>query len=47
MKLKTEAVEVQFEKKDMARTTRCFSHRFMLDRIFCGKSEGIESDTPE
>ncbi len=39
--------EVQFEKKDMARTTGYSSHGFMFDRIFCGKSEGIESDPPE
>jgi len=39
--------EVQFEKKDMARTIGCSPHRCNFDSIFCGKTEGIESDTPE
>ena len=39
--------EVQFDKKDMARNIIYSSHRCMLDSIFCGKTEGIESDTPE
>ena len=39
--------EVQFDKKDMARNIICSSHRCIFDSIFCGKTEGIESDTPE
>jgi hypothetical protein len=37
--------EVQFDKKDMARNIIYSSYRCMLDSIFCGKTEGIESDT--
>ena len=46
-KLVTLEAEVQFDKKDMARNIIYSSHRCMLDSIFCGKTEGIESDTPE
>ena len=45
--LVTLEAEVQFGKKDMARNVMYSSHRCMLDSIFCGKTEGIESDTPE
>ena len=40
-------MEVQFDKKDMARNIIYSSHRCIFDSIFCGKTEGIESDTPE
>jgi hypothetical protein len=39
--------EVQFGKKDSARNIDYDSHRCMFDRIFCGKTEGIESNAPE
>ena len=45
--LATFKAEVQFDKKDMARNIIYSSHRCMFDSIFCGKTEGIESDTPE
>lgn len=45
--LATFRAEVQFDKKDMARNINYSCHRCMFDRIFCGKTEGIESDTPE
>jgi len=39
--------EVHFDKKDMARNISYSCHRCMFDSIFFGKTEGIESDTPE
>jgi hypothetical protein len=39
--------EVQFDKKDMARSIIDSSHRSKFDSIFFRKNEGIESDTPE
>jgi hypothetical protein len=39
--------EVQFGKKHMARNIDYYSHRCIFDSLFCGKTEGIESDTPE
>jgi hypothetical protein len=45
--LATFKAEVQFEEKDRVRNSNYFSHRCMFDSIFCGKTEGIESDTPE
>jgi hypothetical protein len=46
-KLVTLEAEVQFGKKDMARNIDYSSHRCMLDGIFCGKTEGVESDASE
>jgi hypothetical protein len=46
-KLVTLEAEVQFGKKDMARNVIYSSHRCIFDSIFCGKTEGIESDAPE
>ena len=45
--LATFKAEVQFGKKDMARNIIYPSHRCIFDGIFCGKTEGIESDAPE
>jgi hypothetical protein len=45
--LATFKAEVQFDKKDMARSIIYSSHRCIFDSISCGKTEGIESDTPE
>jgi hypothetical protein len=38
---------VQFAEKDMVCNNNYSSHRPMFDSIFFGKTEGIESDTPE
>ena len=46
-KLATLKAEVQFEQKEMARITGCSSHCCCFDSIFCGKIQGIESNTPE
>ncbi len=45
--LATFKAEVQFDKKDMVRNSTDSSHRRIFDSVFCGKTEGIESDTPE
>jgi hypothetical protein len=39
--------EVQFGKKDVARNSICASHRCTFGSLFCGKTEGVESNTPE
>ena len=46
-KLVTLEAEVQFDKKDMVRNIICSSHRCIFGSIFCGKTEGIESNTAE
>ncbi len=46
-KLVTLEAEVQFDKKDMACNIIYSSHRCTFGSIFCRKTEGIESDTPE
>jgi hypothetical protein len=46
-KLVTLEAEVQFDKKDMARNITYSSHRCIFECIFFGKTEGIESDSPE
>ncbi len=45
--LATFQAEVQFDKEDTARNTIRSSLRCVFDSLFCGKSEGIESDAPE
>jgi hypothetical protein len=45
--LATFKAEVQFDKKDRVRNIIYSSHRCIFDSIFCGKTEGIESDAPE
>ena len=46
-KLVTLEAEVQFDKKDMVRNIISSSHRCIFGRIFCGKTESIESNTAE
>jgi hypothetical protein len=39
--------EVQFEKRDMARSINYPYPRCLFDSLFCRKTEGVESDAPE